>query len=344
MFFTAEGLEQSTGDAIARYRAGRFPAGVGILDACCGIGGDARALAERGPVLAVDVNPAAAVCILGNMRASAAESPYPVHALCGDVTALDLQRLRRSGIEAALFDPSRRGNSRDGGRRRIRESEDYAPPLSWLENLRDAFPTCAVKVSPALEDSVLHRYGAGVEFISDRGECKEAVLWFGSLTTSAPIPGTASATVLRPDCRPHTLESGAMPLRPATPPGDWLYEPDPAVIRAHLVGEIAEQLSASPLERGIAYLTAASFVPTPFATAYRVLDWMPYNLKNLQARLRSLHRRVSAIKKRGVPMEPEDLRKRLMGDEAGDAEAVVVLTRRGDKPIAMICEAPTSAG
>src|SRR5690349_14935371 len=59
MFFTAEGLEQSTGEVIARYRAGRFSRGKSILDLCCGIGGDARMLAERGPVIAVDRNPCA---------------------------------------------------------------------------------------------------------------------------------------------------------------------------------------------------------------------------------------------------------------------------------------------
>src|SRR5437016_5312921 len=48
MWFTPEGLEQSTGETVAQYRAARFPAGMPVLDACCGIGGDAVALAARG--------------------------------------------------------------------------------------------------------------------------------------------------------------------------------------------------------------------------------------------------------------------------------------------------------
>src|SRR5438067_1817483 len=39
MYFTREGLEQSTGEAIARWRASFFPIGGTILDLCCGIGG-----------------------------------------------------------------------------------------------------------------------------------------------------------------------------------------------------------------------------------------------------------------------------------------------------------------
>ncbi len=343
MFFTGEGLEQSTGEVIAHYRAGRFPAGEAVLDACCGIGGDALALAERGPVLAVDRVPAAAVCTRAN--AEALDLPHPVFALCSDVTTLDLARLRAGGIRAAFFDPSRRTEDRVGQRRRARAAEAYTPPLSWSEALRAHFPSLAVKVSPAIEDAALRPYPARVEFLSDRGECKEAVLWFGPLTEALPetparhTEGEAyCATVLRPGSPPVTL--APFPCDPPllSAPRAWLYEPDPAVLRAHLVPQVAALLSAAQLDSQIAYLTADALTASPFAAAYRVLDWMPFNLKHMQSRLKSLGRYVAAIKKRGVPLEPEDLRKRLTGAEAGGTPAVVVLTRRQEKPIALLCE------
>jgi SAM-dependent methyltransferase len=350
MFFTPEGLEQSTGEEIARYRAGRFPADVPVLDACCGIGGDALALAARGPVLAVDRDPAVIVCARANTDLDCATSNSKVHTLCADVTTLDLARLRAAGFEAAVFDPSRRTDRRTGERRRARAAEEYTPPLSWLETLRAHFPLLAVKVSPALDDAALCRYGAQVEFLSDRGECKEAVLWFGKRSgiDAEPIAGQEGsegymATALRPDRAPATLTPFACDPPALSFPHAWLYEPDPAVIRAHLVPQIAALLNAAQLDSQIAYLTAEHPTPTPFATAYPVLEWLPFQLKNVQARLRVLGRRVTAIKRRGVPLEPEALRKRLTGDPAGDAEAVVVLTRVADKPVAVLCGPPVSA-
>src|SRR5439155_23361170 len=59
MFFEREALEQSSGEAVARHRARRMVrAGVGrVADLCCGLGGDAIALAERAEVVAVDLDP-----------------------------------------------------------------------------------------------------------------------------------------------------------------------------------------------------------------------------------------------------------------------------------------------
>ncbi|HLV80960.1 MAG TPA: class I SAM-dependent methyltransferase, partial [Chthonomonadaceae bacterium] len=332
MLFTPEGLEQSTGAAIARYRAARFPEDAPVLDACCGIGGDARALAARGPVLAVDRDPAALVCARANAAPAA-----PLFSLCADVTALELARLRAGGVTAALFDPSRRADRPGGGRRRVRSAEDYAPPLSWLEALRAYFPALAVKVSPALPDEDLTRWGARIEFLSDQGECKEALLWFGPPAESLP-PAGPCATVLRAGAPPATLAPFACSPRSLSSPRAWLFEPDPAVIRAHLLPQVASLLHAALLDPHIAYLTADTAVPTPFTTAYRVLDWLPFHLKNTQARLRALGRRVTAIKRRGVPLEPEALRKRLTGDPDADAGAIVVLTRLAGRPIALLCE------
>lgn len=343
MFFTPEGLEQSTGEAIARYRAARFPFATPILDVCCGIGGDALALAARAPVLAVDADPAAA-CTLINTRQLAPIAP--VRVVCADSTHLDLQRLRAAGIGAAFFDPSRRTGGRDGSRRRVRASEDYSPPLSWLETLCAHFPAVAVKVSPAIEDAELHRYGGAVEFLSDRGECKEAVLWLGELSATLPLgpgwhtpPNLACATVLRPGELPATLAPFTREPAPISTPQSWLYEPDPAVIRAHLVAVLAHFIEAAQLDPIIAYLTSDEAIETPFATGYRVLDWLPFQLKNVQARCRALGRNVVAIKRRGVPLEPEELRKRLTGTgQPGDPPVVIVLCRVGGKPAALLCE------
>src|SRR5262249_49330176 len=126
-------------------------------------------------------------------------------------------------------------------------------------------------------------------------------------------------------------------------PRAWLYEPDPAVIRAHLVGTLAARIDAAPLEPQIAYLTTDRFIETPFATAYRVLEAMPFNLKHLQRWRRQQGRRVEVIKRRGVPLEPEEIRRRLAHADLSGAPAIVlVLTRLAGRPFALLCAPPLS--
>ncbi|MCW3055832.1 MAG: hypothetical protein JWN14_5002 [Chthonomonadales bacterium] len=348
LFFTAEGLEQATAAPIAHYRAARFAAGVPVLDACCGIGGDAGALAHRAPVVAVDLNPTAALCAQAN--APLFGGSHPFHALCADITTLDLGRWAAQGIGAALFDPSRRADRSDGTRRRVRDASDYTPPLEFLTTLQAHFAALCVKVSPGLDDETLQRFDTRVEFLSDRGECKEAALWFGPLAEGLPpTPPTTGfsagdhlylATVLRAHAPAVTLTPFACDAPLLSAPRAWLLEPDPAVIRAHLVPQVAALTNAAQITPGIAYLTAEVLVPTPFATAYRILDWLPYQEKTVRARLRQLGRRVEVVKKRDVPLEPEMVRKALLDKDRSLPSCVLILTRYQDKITALICDSP----
>lgn len=340
MFLTQEGLEQSTGERIARCRAERFPAGEPVLDACCGIGGDALALAGRGPVLAVECDPITAACARANLSALRPSDRTAV--LCADVTTLDLTRLQRGGFRSALLDPSRRVDADRGGRRRARGGEEYTPPLSWLETLRAVFPALGVKVSPILEDETLARLGGAVEFFSDGGECKEAVLWYGEAADAMPTPlqpGQYCATILKAGGIVAALAPEPAERPALTAPQAWLYEPDPAVIRAGLIAQVAAQVGGAQLDPRIAYLTGERLQETPFATAYRILDSLPFHLKNLQVWLRRHHRRVEVVKRRGVPFEPEEMRSRLAHPSLEKCPPVIlVLTRVQDRPTAILCD------
>ena len=342
MFFTPEGLEQATGDPIAEYRASKFPAGAPVLDACCGIGGDALHLVRRGPVIAVDRNAAAAQCTRLNLARcyGTDAAPYPAYACCADVTALPLARLAAGGVRCAFFDPSRRGTDGDGIRRRLRSSEDYQPPLRWHEALQAAFPMVGVKVSPAIDDEALRRTDARVEFISDRGECKEAMVWLGSAADALALPPGAAvpyfATVLQPGRPPAILSPFACDELATGDVDAFLYEPDPAVIRAHLTPQLAAQLGAVRIDASASYLTAGAGVATPFAAAFRIVDVLPFRIKDVQRRLKSLHAHVGAVKKRGVPYEPASVQRAL--SPCGDLELVLTLMRRGERVIALLCE------
>jgi hypothetical protein len=155
--------------------------------------------------------------------------------------------------------------------------------------------------------------------VSDHGEVKEAALWSGRLATTE-----RRATVIG-DGGLATLTDEDDPGAPVVPLGRFLYEPDGAVIRAGLVTAVAAGVGGGLLDEHIAYVASESPFQTPFARGYEVLEELPYREKALRAALRERGIGSLTIKKRGVDVVPEQLRKRLA--LAGDDAATIVLTR-----------------
>lgn len=167
---------------------------------------------------------------------------------------------------------------------------------------------------------------AEAEWISDGGDVKEAVLWFGT-----GAPGTVRATLLP---GPRTLVGRGLPDPGVRPVGRYLYEPDGAVIRAHLVAEVAEEVGGGLLDPTIAYITADAPRPTPYASAYEITDHLPFNVKKLKALLREREVGTLTVKKRGSAVEPEELRRKVRPQ--GPNAATVFLTRVAGAPAMLI--------
>ncbi|MGB9994795.1 THUMP-like domain-containing protein [Streptomyces pseudogriseolus] len=319
MFFTPNGVEQSTRRSVAAYRAERLrAAGVrSVADLCCGIGGDAIALARAGiRVLAVDRDPQTAAAARANAEALGLANLIEVRE--ADVTEVDT-----SGYDAVFVDPARRSSKRG----RIFDPEAYSPPLSWaVSTALAASRAAALKIAPGIPHEAVPAE-AEAEWISDGGDVKEAVLWFGT------APGTIRATLLP---GPHTLVSRGLPDPEVRPVGRYLYEPDGAVVRSHLVAEVAETLDGGLIDPTIAYVTTDTLTPTPYATAYEITDRLPFNLKKLKALLREREVGVLTVKKRGSAVEPEELRRKALPKPHGTASVTVFLTRVAGAPTMLL--------
>ncbi|MEV7381836.1 class I SAM-dependent methyltransferase [Streptomyces lydicus] len=318
MYFTANGVEQSTRATVAAHRADRLAAlGVrSVADLCCGIGGDALALARAGiRVLAVDRDPLA--CAAARANAAALGLTELIEVRAADVTEVDT-----AGWDAVFVDPARRSKVRGG---RIFAPEAYSPPLSWAVEAARTAPFAALKIAPGVPHEMLPE-DAEAEWISDRGEVKEAVLWFGT------APGARRATLLPAG---DSLLGAGLPDPEAGPVGRYLYEPDGAVIRAHLVAEAAAALDGRLIDPTIAYVTADTLRPTPYATAYEITDVLPFNVKRLKALLRKRGVGTAVIKKRGSAVEPEELRKKLKLGGGGNS-VTIFLTRVAGAPTMLL--------
>ncbi|GAA1788233.1 class I SAM-dependent methyltransferase [Nocardioides hankookensis] len=305
MYFTSEGLEQATRLRVAEHRAARLVASSAqtVIDLGCGIGGDLVAAARAGLICAgVDLDP---------VRVAVAQANLDALGLPGAVSVTDATTIDPTPFDVAFADPARRG-----ARGRTFDVDDWTPPWPFVERLL-ARDSC-VKVAPGIPHDLVPT-GVEAEWVSDRGEVKEAALWSGRLATTA-----RRATVIG-ESGLATLTDEDDPGSDVRPVGAYLYEPDGAVIRAGLVTAVAAGVGGGLLDEHIAYVTSDQSFRTPFARGYRVLEEVPYREKQLRAALRERGIGRLTIKKRGVDVVPEQLRKRL--DLHGEQEATLVLTR-----------------
>lgn len=320
MYFTRTALEQASAHPVSAYRAARYRRLDFLADLGCSVGGDTLALAALAPTLALDLDPLRLAMAQANLDALGLAGR--VQCLQADLTQpLPFCPAQSTGL---FFDPARRAAAR-----RIFHVRDYLPPLAVVRTWLPRFPALGVKISPGVNLDELAGYEAEIEFISLHGELKEAALWFGALRSAE-----RRATLLP---GPHTLTASPTAVsRLAPAPLAYLYEPDPAVLRAGLVTTLAEQIDAAQLDPDIAYLTSNSLTPTPFARSWAVEDWLPFQLKRLRAYLRQRDIGQVTVKKRGSPLEPQALIRdlRLSGPE----QCVLVLTHLNGQPIVLVCQ------
>lgn len=323
MWVDPVGVEQATAEPVAVYKAMRFQAAPIVVDLCAGIGGDALALADQARVIAVDLDPGMCRRLRWNAE---------VYGVADTLLAVQSRAESfpiPSGARVHL-DPDRRFE-RD---RRARALEDYAPGPAFWASLIDRVPGGAIKLSPAADFDRLFPPGSGCEvnLISLRGECKEATVWFGELADCR-----RRATRL-PEWETWTDRDNFDPEAPGVSAvSGYVFDPDPALIRAGLLDGFARRHGLSRIAEGVDYLTGPEPVPNAFLSAFAVLEVTSLDLRHLRRMIQRHRVGTLEIKVRGADVAPESLRARLKprGSEpatlliaGGPGPARAVLARR----------------
>ncbi len=323
MLFTRAGLEQATRMAVSAHHAGRFArAGISsVADLGCGIGGDSLALAALGMrVLAVEADEITAALAAYNL-ASFRDATEVRH---GRAEETDL-----AGAEGIWLDPARRTKGHAETRRVA--AADYSPPLDWAFALARTMPT-GIKLGPAFDrDGIPDDVEA--QWISVDGSTVELVLWSGSLAREGV---GRSALVIRRESAHELTAPADADDEPVRDLGRFLYEPEGAVIRARLIGDVARSLDAGPVSEGIAYLAGDADLVSPFAVRFRVRETLPADPKALARELHARDIGALEIKKRGADIDPAAFRKKLK--LRGSASATLFLTRIGGKRAAILAD------
>ncbi|WP_328294687.1 class I SAM-dependent methyltransferase [Kineococcus sp. NBC_00420] len=322
LLFTAAGAEQATRAVVAAEHARRFAAaGVHrVADLGCGIGADSLAFLDAGlDVLPVDADPTTVAVAAHNLGREVR---------CADVTAGVVDELGPG--DGAWFDPARRTS----GGRRLFDPEATSPPLSFVLATAARVPATGAKLAPGLPHELVPA-GAEAQWTSVDGEVVECALWCGPLAR----PGLVrSARVVR-GATAHEIDDVDLPVAPVGPVGEFLHEPDGAVIRSGLVAKVAADLDGRLVDETIAYVSTDSSRTSPFTRAFRVLEVMPFGLKPLRARLRELDVGTLTVKKRGTAVDPDQFRRQLA--LKGSRTATIVLTRIAGKQSVLVVEPVT---
>jgi hypothetical protein len=285
MGFVREALEQATHERVAAYHASLFPPDVLVADLTSGIGADLIALAARGPAIGFELDPDRAEYARQNLR---------VHGHASEVKVED-SLLAGWTFAYAFADPARRVEGR-----RTLDPEEFSPNPVVLAERFQALQRGVIKLSPLLHDSFLESLGPWLQFVSFGGECREALVAVGQ-----SVAGSRTA---------HHVESGetveAMaPPEPVLEPGEYLYEADPAAIRAHAVGTLSSRYGLKPLGDSNGYLTGHEPIDSPWLRVYRVLYHGKADTRATKAALRQHEAATPELKQRGAGLDLVKLRK-----------------------------------
>jgi THUMP domain-like len=327
MLFTEAGLEQATRLNVAAQHAERFRAAgiTQVADLGCGIGTESMALASLGlTVTAFEIDEVTAAVASYNL------APFD----SAEVNQADVTTLDTDAFEALMFDPARRELGGPARERAVRKFNpgDYSPNFDWVLEQARKRPT-GIKLGPGHPHEGIPAY-AEAQWVSVDGDLVECTLWFGSVARE----GVARSALLLGKSGTHELTSGTH-VRTDAPlgeRGEYVHEPDAAIIRSHLVGELAEQLGANLFAPEIAYLSTNIQVSSPWMRSYRVLDELAFDRKRLKAYLRERNIGVLEIKKRGSDVSPEALRKEMA--LKGENAATLIVTRVGDAHRVLVVE------
>ncbi|RPA12927.1 class I SAM-dependent methyltransferase [Gordonia sp. OPL2] len=326
MLFTDDAMQQATASAVARHRAteiGERFAGAVVHDLTCSIGAELVELSASpgvGGVIGSDID---AVRLSMARHNTSLGDRIPTLLRADALTPT-------STADIVIADPARRS-----GAGRVFRLDQLTPPLLDVLTTWAGRPL-AVKCAPGLDYRVLRdRYGFSgqVQITSLDGSVREACLW-----TERDGEPRRRATVLRtqPDSTVRSFEvtddtDDDVAVAEA---GDWIVDPDGAVVRAGLVRQYAAAHGLWQLDPQIAYLTGNS-VPLG-ERGFRVLEVTGIADRELRRRLSARDCGTLEILVRGLDVDPDSLRKRLK--PKGSRSLSLVLTRIGRKGVGFICE------
>lgn len=271
-----EGLQLSTPEIVARYIARRLKTDI-IADLGCGIGGQVIFFAKQcRKVYAVERNPEKLEYAKKNCALYDVDN---VEFILGDALSHEIKE-KVSDADIIFSDPARPLSEKE------RTLENLEPPITEITKMySDVTPDMAFHAPPQIrpERIVLD---CELEYLSLNGQLNRLTLYSGSLKSHKK-----SAVILPEGDRLFSCDAPGIKKSPIL---DYVHEPEPSIIRATLLDELAQALSKENKQvffyKGDdkrTLLTSSAPVKSHFfKDSYRVIDTIENDMSKLKELLR----------------------------------------------------------
>lgn len=324
---TDDGLQQATRPQVAKFRAKFLAENFGqlkIVDLTCGLGFDSYFFAKAGhQVTAIERDPEVAHLAHSNLR------EYKTDVIVSSAEQFTIP----TDTDLIFIDPARRdpdsAKSITGQTKRTMNPFTWSPGWDYVERLANSHNVVA-KVAPGISIDLIDSWDA--YWISSDGDLVEAMLISGGTNKRIAILLNES----------EITEISGGSISKVSPLGDYLVVPNSALIRASALDYLVNTLDAGLVNEHIAWLTTNnsdfSQLVKSSAQVFEILDTLKFNEKLIADRLIEFSPGSLTIMTRGVSVDPELLRKKLLKRPVKGGQEIVLAIYRDDAgSVALIC-------
>jgi predicted RNA methylase len=313
VFTCGDGLRFATPEVVGCYRAGRLKCSV-LADISCGIGGQAVCFAkECGKVYGIDIDGERLECARRNAGVYGVDN---ITFIEGD--ALSPQVVEQVADADVIFSDPARPAEED-----VRQTDSLRPGIPMvMEAYRDVTDNFAFEAPPQMPPGRID-FDCEREYLSVDGQLNRLTLYFG------PLERCGRSAVVLKGGRHYRLESGRnTPARipEAGEPRVYAFEPDPAVVKAGLLGELAGGLGGKVelvrIDARRSLLTSDVLFGSPFLKhRYRVLDRVSLDCRKVNRSLMGYGMGKAVIRFSVAPGKYWDVRNRIENGLVGEGAA-----------------------
>ncbi len=320
-------LEQTSSEKTAKYKASLVE-GKKLIDLTGGFGIDAYFFAER---LNEVIH-----CELNLELSELAEHNFEI------LNAINVKTIQGDGIEYLknseqyfdwiYLDPSRRDDA--GGK--VFQLSDCTPnPAKHLELFFERADQILIKTSPLLD----LKAGIGelknvseIHIVAVNQEVKE-LLWILNKNASEKIK---VKTIHFQNKITQTFETNFRASQSDIPlsfPLNYLYEPNPAIMKSGMFRDLTSQTDSFTLHSNSHLFTSKELKEFP-GRRFEILEVLPYNKKQLKQRLTLKKANITI---RNFPKTVAEIRKELKIEDGGDTY-LFFTTNLDEKKIVVVCK------
>jgi len=305
LLYTPLALEQSSGQRAAEYKAS-FMSGKRVIDLSGGLGVDTMFLArvflevvycERDQVLCAVVEHNLKQCGISNVKVKHSDSIEFLLSYPDDC------------FDWIFVDPARR----EQGRRSIALEAASPDVVAFHDMMLCKARWVCIKASPALEISGLKMLLPALHTIivvSVDNECKEILLLLDQEAREKAVMVKAVCLSSDSEVVNEIVGDGVVGRPLASSVKEYIYEPDPAIIKGRLSSVLARDYSLEFVNKSVDYLTSECKIKAFPGRSFRMIEVVPYKPKSFRGFLELHAIKGASIQRRDFPLSPEELRKK----------------------------------